>query len=98
MSSNHNSFLVLVKKLGEISFSVYLTHLPVLFFIYSIINKISGETAFYRRFYLLRALVAVAFNVLFYLVIEAPSKKWIRVIKSKARDKVTTNKPRTGVL
>jgi peptidoglycan/LPS O-acetylase OafA/YrhL len=77
----HNMFLAVVKKLGEVSFSLYLIHLPILILLYAVINKLSHQLLIYRHIYPIGVLCAVLFSFVFYKWIEEPSQKLIRKIK-----------------
>lgn len=81
------AYLVLFKErikkgifiwLGEISYSVYLFHLPLLLLQYSLITRYFKQPYFYCRMYYIIAIVAIMIASLFYLLIE---KKTLRLIK-----------------
>lgn len=74
-------------KLGEISYSLYLVHIPVLIFIYSLLYMFTKELFFYNRgWYVIGVLFSVAAGVLLYKTAEKPSMKLINRIKKKPKE------------
>jgi len=71
-------------KLGEISYSLYLVHLPVLIFMYALIFMYTKNLIFYNRlWYATGILFSVAAGVLLYRLVEKPSMNLINGIKKK---------------
>lgn len=79
-------FIKAIIKLGEISYSLYLVHLPVLILLYCLVHKITNEFVFYNRvWYITGVLVAIPAGFLFYTGVEKPSLKIINHLKRKIR-------------
>lgn len=73
-------------KLGEISYSLYLVHIPVLIFIYSLIYMFTKELVFYNRiWYVAGVLISVMAGILLYNTAEKPSMKLINRIKKNLK-------------
>ncbi len=69
-------------KLGEVSYSLYLVHLPVLILMYSLIFMYTKELIFYNRiWYVAGVLFSVVAGVLLYKAVEKPSMNLINRIK-----------------
>ncbi|MBS1595904.1 MAG: acyltransferase [Bacteroidetes bacterium] len=83
---SHNLFISTIKKLGEVSFSLYLIHIPVLIFTYSVLAHITGKTTFYRHIYPAGVVLAVPVSFIFYYLIEQPSTRLIRWVKKKNKN------------
>lgn len=64
-----------LKKLGDISFSLYLNHIIILYLIYTVITKVTGEYLIYLPIYILAAPITILFSYVFYVLIEKPSLK-----------------------
>lgn len=76
-----------VIKLGKVSYSLYLVHIPVLVFIYSLVFLYKGELIFYSRvWYFSGVLISVCVGVLLYKIAEKPSMKLIKRIKKKFKE------------
>ena len=70
--------------LGEISYSLYLGHIPFFVFVYSIASSVSGDLTWYSRWrYWLFTILAASFTLIIYYLAEKPSIKIIRSIKIK---------------
>jgi peptidoglycan/LPS O-acetylase OafA/YrhL len=80
---SHNLFLAAVKKLGEVSFSLYLIHIPVMLLLYACIHKLTGTVVIYDHIYPIGVICAVLFSFPFYKWVEEPSVKLIRLIKER---------------
>ena len=78
-------FLLLLKKLGEVSFSLYLIHMPILILVYAIINHYTHTPVFYGFVYPIGVAVALLLSFPFYWYIEAPSVRWISSLKKRAK-------------
>ncbi len=70
-------------KLGEVSYSLYLFHFPLLLLLYAIVSKLTGIYFFYSRFYYLPVLVIIPINFLLFYFFERPSLRLIKFIKNK---------------
>jgi peptidoglycan/LPS O-acetylase OafA/YrhL len=69
-------------KLGDISYSLYLNHLPLLMFTYSLITLYTGRLVFYSRLpYYAGVLVAVSLTIPIYLLIEKPSVAYLKKLR-----------------
>ena len=72
----------LIKKLGKISYSLYLVHIPVLIFIYSLLYKATQQLIYYNRlWYITGVLISVLAGWLLYKFVEKPSMQLISRIK-----------------
>ncbi len=78
----NNFFIKGIKKLGEISYSLYLIHIPVLIFIYTLLHNITGQTVFYSRIYFMAVVLCVICGFVFYKLIEEPSLALIKKVKN----------------
>lgn len=68
--------------LGEISYSLYLGHIPFFVFMYSLASLVSGDLTWYNRWrYWLFTILAVCFTLIIYYFAEKPSIKIIKRIK-----------------
>jgi peptidoglycan/LPS O-acetylase OafA/YrhL len=71
-------------KLGDISYSLYLNHFPILILLYAFYTLIFHELVFYSRLpYYSGIFVAIIFTIPIYYFIERPSLKYILKLKSK---------------
>ncbi len=68
-------------KLGQVSYSLYLVHIPVLVLCYSIIFRFTNQAIIYSRIYMLGVIVSLLIAFLFYKFIEQPSLALIDRIK-----------------
>lgn len=59
--------------LGTFSYSLYITHLPILFLTYLLMVRLTGQVVQYTRYYPLGVLAAVALSYLFFRSVEKPS-------------------------
>jgi peptidoglycan/LPS O-acetylase OafA/YrhL len=76
----NNPLVRLFYLLGDISYSLYLCHLPVYFFCYGILIYITDKFLFYERYYPIFVIIAIVFSYFFYLLIE---KKALQIINNK---------------
>ncbi len=80
-SASYNRFF---QKLADISFTLYLNHLPILMICYIIFSRIFNKLIFYERYpYYLGVIVSVIICSIFFKYIEAKSLFLINKIKSK---------------
>lgn len=70
------------KFLGKISFSLYLTHLPLMLLLYSLLNIFSGEIVYYNSIYWLTLFFTIPFSYVFFRVFEQPSMTLLKWHKS----------------
>lgn len=76
---NKNKWLM---KLGDISYSLYLNHLPVLLLAYSVITLCTGRLVFYSRVpYYTGVVIAVLVTIPIYLVTEKPSVAYLKKLR-----------------
>ena len=69
-------------KLGDISYSLYLNHLPLLLLFYSLVTLYTGQLVFFSRIpYYSGVLFALALTIPLYLVMEKPSIKYLRKLR-----------------
>lgn len=72
----------LLMKLGDISYSLYLNHLPLLLLTYSLITLYAGRLVFYSRLpYYTGVLVAVVLTIPIYLLIEKRSVAYLKKLR-----------------
>lgn len=72
----------LLMKLGDISYSLYLNHLPLLLLTYSVITLYAGKLVFYSRVpYYSGVLVAVLLTIPLYLLTERPSIIYLKKLR-----------------
>lgn len=77
----HKKNIVLM-KLGDISYSLYLNHLPLLLITYSIITLYAGKLVFYNRLpYYSGVVVAVLLSIPLYLLMERPSINYLKKLR-----------------
>lgn len=77
-----NSFAVkMVKKLGEMSYSLYLIHVPTLIFVYALIYNYTGQTVFFQHIYFIGVLASLCTGWAFYRLVEMPSLSLIKKLK-----------------
>ncbi len=75
---------LVLTKLSDISFTLYLNHLPILLLCYSVFNTIFGQLIFFQRYpYYISVLLTVFISYLLYLLIERPSLVLISNIKKR---------------
>jgi len=66
-------------KLGDISYSLYLNHLPILLLTYSVITLFTGSLVFYSRIpYYSGVIIALLLTIPIYLVTEKPSVAFLK--------------------
>lgn len=76
---NKNRWLM---KLGDISYSLYLNHLPVLLLTYSLVTLYTGRLVFYSRVpYYSGVIIAVLVTIPIYLVTEKPSVAYLKKLR-----------------
>jgi len=68
--------------LSDISYSLYLLHLPVYYFLYSILAKHFSSNLFYSRIYWLAIPIAILFSWVSYLLVEKRTMVLIKFMKS----------------
>ena len=68
--------------LGDISYSLYVCHLPIYYFLYSILTKYFETDIFYSRIYWLMIPFAIAFSYFAYILVEKRSLIYIKKIKA----------------
>jgi len=79
-------FVKAIIKLGEISYSLYLVHLPVLLFLYCAVHVVTKDFFYYNRiWYITGVLLSIPIGFLFYIGVEKPSIKIISHLKRKIR-------------
>lgn len=72
----------LLMKLGDISYSLYLNHLPLLLLTYSVVTLYAGKLVFYNRLpYYLGVLVAVLLTIPLYRFTEKPSIVYLKRLR-----------------
>jgi peptidoglycan/LPS O-acetylase OafA/YrhL len=72
----------LLMKLGDISYTLYLTHLPILMIVYSSVTLYTGKLVFYSRLpYYSGVLIAVLISIPLYLIIEKPSVVFLKKLR-----------------
>jgi peptidoglycan/LPS O-acetylase OafA/YrhL len=76
---NKNSLLM---KLGDISYSLYLNHLPILMLFYSILTLYTGNLVFYSRVpYYSGVIIAVIITLPLYFLTEKPSVAYLKKLR-----------------
>lgn len=76
---NKNSWLM---KLGDISYSLYLNHLPLLLLFYAVITLYTGQLVFFSRApYYAGVVIALVLTVPLYILMEKPSVKYLRKLR-----------------
>ena len=66
-------------KLGDISYSLYLNHLPLLLLTYTLITLYTGSLVFYsRKPYYSGVIMAVLLTVPLYWITEKPSVAYLK--------------------
>lgn len=78
-----NLIISFFKKIGVISYSLYLIHFPILILIYAILNKVTGQFVFYGRIYWVGVAIATLVSFPVYYFIEEKSIKLISALKRK---------------
>jgi peptidoglycan/LPS O-acetylase OafA/YrhL len=72
----------LLMKLGDISYSLYLNHLPILMAVYAVITLFTGKLVFYSRLpYYTSVLIAVVVAIPIYLITEKPSVAYLKKLR-----------------
>jgi peptidoglycan/LPS O-acetylase OafA/YrhL len=72
----------LLMKLGDISYSLYLNHLPLLLLIYSALTLYTGKLVFYSRApYYTAVVCAVLMVIPIYLLTERPSVNYLKKLR-----------------
>ncbi len=79
-------FVKKTKQLGEMSYSLYLVHIPTLIFTYVLLYKYSGKTVFYDHIYFVGVIVSLFVGWFFFKFIEKPSLVLIKKIKRSLQD------------
>jgi peptidoglycan/LPS O-acetylase OafA/YrhL len=69
-------------RLGDISYSLYLNHLPILLLTYSLITLYTGQLVFYSRApYYSGVVIAVLLTIPLYKIIEQPSVAFLKKLR-----------------
>ncbi len=72
----------LLMKLGDISYSLYLNHLPILMAVYAVITLYAGKLVFYNRMpYYAGVLIAILITIPLYLATEKPSVAYLKKLR-----------------
>jgi len=71
--------------LGDISYTLYVCHLPIYYFAYAIITKQVERLVFYERIYWLIIPLAIAISYLAYLLVEKRTLVFIKKLKANRR-------------
>lgn len=72
----------LLMKLGDISYSLYLNHLPLLMLFYTLLSLMTGKLVFFSRLpYYGGVIFALLFTVPIYLFVEKPSLTYLRKLR-----------------
>jgi peptidoglycan/LPS O-acetylase OafA/YrhL len=69
--------------LGKISFSIYLIHVPLFIFFYSLLVKYTGQETFDSRIYWIFVLLVLPFGYVMYKLVEEKSLTLIKSLRSK---------------
>ena len=91
-------FIKCIKNLGKISYSLYLIHIPVLIFTYSIMHKITGGILYYSRFYFIAVFVCILCGFIFYKLAEEPSLALIKKVKNSFKGQPANKKKQQLIL
>lgn len=78
-------FIRLSKFLGKISYSVYLFHVPIFIFLFSIITSISKQYFFEQRIYWIASFFCIVMIIPFYYLIEGKSIQLIGNVKKRIK-------------
>jgi len=69
-------------KLGDISYSLYLNHLTILLFSYTLLTLYTGKLVFYSRLpYYSGVIIAVLVTIPLYLLMEKPSVAYLKKLR-----------------
>lgn len=72
-------------KLGDISYSLYLNHLPLLLLTYTLITLYTGSLVFYSRIpYYSGVIVAVLLTIPLYFIMEKPSIAYLKKLRKSS--------------
>jgi peptidoglycan/LPS O-acetylase OafA/YrhL len=72
----------LLMKLGDISYTLYLNHLPILMLTYALLTSYAGRLVFYSRLpYYSGVIIAVIVAIPLYLLAEKPSVTYLRKLR-----------------
>jgi peptidoglycan/LPS O-acetylase OafA/YrhL len=69
--------------LGDVSYTLYIVHLPVYYLIYSVLYQLTGQTVFYERYYWGSIPIVLLFSYIMFLAIEKPTLVYISHLKNK---------------
>jgi peptidoglycan/LPS O-acetylase OafA/YrhL len=73
-------------KLGDISYTLYLNHLPLLLLGYSLITVTTGELLFFNRLpYYSGVLFALLLSIPLYILVEKPSIIYLKKLRSQSK-------------
>jgi len=78
-----SSFYKIGVFFGDISYTLYVCHLPIYYFLYAILIKNFGTYIFYKRVYWLAIPFAIGLSYVSYLLIEKRTLILIKKLKSK---------------
>ena len=83
-SFKKNFFAKIFRFLGEISYSLYLIHIPVLLAIYAIISREVNDVIWYSRWqYWVGVIICIPFGYLLYYFAEKPSLRFNNILKKR---------------
>jgi peptidoglycan/LPS O-acetylase OafA/YrhL len=72
----------LLMKLGDISYTLYLNHLPLLMLVYAFITSYTGKLVFYSRIpYYSGVVIAVLLAIPLYFITEKPSVAYLKKLR-----------------
>lgn len=80
---NKGAFYKMGVFFGDISYSLYVCHLPIYYFLYALLTKSTGTYFFYDRIYWLFIPLAIGFSYLAYLLVEKRTLVIIKKLKSR---------------
>lgn len=78
-----NFILSFFKKLGVISYSLYLFHFPILILTYAIFTKVTGDYVFYSRIYWIGVIASVLIAYPVYYLLEEKTLRFLSKLKTK---------------
>ena len=71
------------KFLGNISYSLYVSHLPIYFLLYLALTEYTGTYKFFNRVYWVAIPIVVFLSYFIYKLVEEPTLHWIKQFKAK---------------
>lgn len=69
--------------LGDISYTLYIMHLPILYAIYAILYRVTEQHIFYTRIYWLALPIVLIISYLAYQLVELRTLLWIKKLKKR---------------